>query len=394
MSKRLYSQTTLNLPKKHFSIFGKKTKEFIIHNGFRYVVPYEFVHDGFCKGRWFEKELVEVYSKEYSVPKEICSKMISKGLIKVNYKEVKNDYVIKNGDKCQYTNGNILEPVSLYFDEIEVIFEDDDLFVINKPCSVPVHSSGRYRKNSLDYLLKEEFGIEFDLKLTHRLDRVTTGVLIFAKNTKMVTKIGKLIENGKFKKYYLARVSGYLKPDEILLVDKFLYLEDARRARWRFVENDKKLEELKKSLPSSSYLKSAETIFLSLGYDEKTESTLIFCAPQTGRTHQLRQHLKSLNLVIINDDFHENKIVKKENYWEENFDENFNIKEVDPIKEIQNPDTSSMMINLHAFKYFSENGDYEFETKNLPKWTNDFKFDLQVGEKKVKKFLEELKKSQ
>ena len=153
--------------------------------------------------------------------------------------------------------------------------------IFEEPCSLPVHASGRYRKNCLEFVLKEEFEIQFELKLTHRLDRVTTGVLMFAKNTTTVTKVAKLIENGKFKKFYLARVNGCLKRDEILLVDKHLYLQDARRAKWSFVENDEKLEELKKSLPSSSYLKRAETIFLSLGYDEKTDSSLIFCAPQT-----------------------------------------------------------------------------------------------------------------
>jgi 23S rRNA-/tRNA-specific pseudouridylate synthase len=146
---------------------------------------------------------------------------------------------------------------------------------------VPVHASGRYRRNALDYLLKIEFQIEFEVKLIHRLDRVTTGVLILAKNSKTVTKIGQSIESGKFKKYYLARVHGCMKENEIQLVDKHLYLQDARRAKWKFVENNEQLEELKKSLPSSSYLKSAKTVFLSLGYDKESDSSLIFCAPQT-----------------------------------------------------------------------------------------------------------------
>ena len=103
----------------------------------------------------------------------------------------------------------------------------------------------------------------------------------------------------------------------------------------------------------------------------------------------MRQHLKSLNLVIINDDFHERKVIKKENYWEENFDENFKLKDIDPIKELPDPDITSMMIHLHAFKYFSD--EFEFETKNLPKWTKDFEFDLLEGENKIKKFLKEIK---
>ena len=78
--------------------------------------------------------------------------MINKGLIKVknfsfffftflqiNYKSVKDDYIVKNGDKCQFTNGNILEPVSLYFDEIEVIYEDEDLFVVNSKKNLKIY---------------------------------------------------------------------------------------------------------------------------------------------------------------------------------------------------------------------------------------------------------------
>lgn len=75
------------------------------------------------------------------------------------------------------------------FDKIEVIEDNDDVLVINKPPSVPVHESGKFRKNSLLRILESEFCIS-NLKPIHRLDRVTTGVLMLGKTKSSTNKFG------------------------------------------------------------------------------------------------------------------------------------------------------------------------------------------------------------
>jgi 23S rRNA-/tRNA-specific pseudouridylate synthase len=73
----------------------------------------------------------EKFAPNYS--RKVSSKLLNflTKNFKINETEIKEDYIVKSSDKCQYLNNNILEPPSIYFNEIEVIFEDDDLFVIN-----------------------------------------------------------------------------------------------------------------------------------------------------------------------------------------------------------------------------------------------------------------------
>jgi 23S rRNA-/tRNA-specific pseudouridylate synthase len=102
--------------------------------------------------------------------------MINEGLIKINGKPSTPEHVLKQTDLLEYDDIRTDKPI-IDFTQIEVIHEDDYFFVIQKPCSVPVHPKGRYLKNSLTMILQHEYGLK-DLKLLHRLDKVTSGVLV------------------------------------------------------------------------------------------------------------------------------------------------------------------------------------------------------------------------
>lgn len=239
----------------------------------------------------------------------------------------------------------------------------------------------------MTYILEKEYGLS-DLKLCHRLDRVTSGCLIFAKNGKAATNFIDKLKFGDVRKYYLAEVDGKFK-EEVVYVDNYLYVSNAQLGKWSFVKDKEHLKELEKKLISSE-LKSAFTLYKRIGYNEKTDSSLIFCAPLTGRTHQLREHFKSLGFNIINDVYSEIP-GRKDNHWETLFDENgFFIGDVDPIKENPNPDKKRMVIHLHAAKYESEQ--YCFETKTFPEWTNEFKdvYNLSVeAQKEINQYIKD-----
>lgn len=91
--------------------------------------------------------------------------------------------------------------------DIKIIFENEEHVVIDKPGTIPVHPSGRYRHNSVVFLLAKQRNLN-RLFVVHRLDRLTSGILILAKSTQKATELGKMILNGEVKKKYIARVKG------------------------------------------------------------------------------------------------------------------------------------------------------------------------------------------
>lgn len=119
----------------------------IFNNFFRYNTTFKV----YCKGRTFNKTILDAYSSEYRLPKELCQVFIEKGLILLNEERVKPDYKIQNGDRWSFTHPATTDHVILHFDQIEVVFQNDDYLVLNKPCGLPVHPSGRYRSKNFHF---------------------------------------------------------------------------------------------------------------------------------------------------------------------------------------------------------------------------------------------------
>jgi 23S rRNA-/tRNA-specific pseudouridylate synthase len=87
------------------------------------------------------------------------------------------------------------------------MLEDEEYVVVNKPASIPVHESGAYRFNSLLFILAKERNLHF-LHNMHRLDRLTSGIVIFAKTKDAAAKFSKDMDSGDIQKTYIARVKG------------------------------------------------------------------------------------------------------------------------------------------------------------------------------------------
>jgi 23S rRNA-/tRNA-specific pseudouridylate synthase len=104
----------------------------------------------------------------------------------------------------------------------------DDLIVVHKPSSIPIHPGGRYRRNSLIAILAKEHGL-MDLHTVHRLDRLTSGVLLLGRNAKIAERMRVEFEKGTVHKQYLARIVGRF-PDEAMLIDQPLRCKNFREA--------------------------------------------------------------------------------------------------------------------------------------------------------------------
>lgn len=181
--------------------------------------------------------------------------------------------------------------------DLPVLYEDADVVAINKPAGVMTHSDGRSSGETADDWFKAKYPGS-DGGYVHRLDRETSGVLVFAKNAKARDSLRKAFTDREVQKTYLAIVSGV--PKEKKGVIDF----DIGRSRKDF--------RLRSAQPKAKgRLREARTRYEVVG--ETQEGTqkyaLLEMHPETGRTHQIRVHLKAIHHPVVADPLYSPKSV-------------------------------------------------------------------------------------
>ncbi|XP_014788872.1 pseudouridylate synthase RPUSD2 isoform X1 [Octopus bimaculoides] len=254
--------------------------EYYFENNLRKVYPYYYTFNSHVKGRWKGRTLMDVFVKEFHVVSEqsLIDDM-KNGLLLVNNKPTVGDYQLKFNDVISHTIHRHENPV--VGTQLEILEDNEDLIVINKPSSIPCHPCGRYRYNSIVFILGKEYGYS-NLRNIYRLDRLTSGVLICAKTAKKTRELEDQIINKKVRKEYVCRVVGRF-PDGDVEVDQPLDCINHKISLWQVRPGGKE----------------SKTLFSRLSYNGK--SSVVRCIPYTGRTHQLRVHLQYLGHPIIND---------------------------------------------------------------------------------------------
>jgi 23S rRNA pseudouridine1911/1915/1917 synthase len=223
---------------------------------------------------------------------------IRQGAVKVNGQPVKCSFQLSHGDIVEMV---MPEPPSrtIVPEEIpiEVIYEDDDLIIINKSADIIVHPARGNTHGTLvnalaHYSDKLSSGLgEFRPGIVHRLDRDTTGVMIVTKNDQAQWKVAKQFETRQIHKAYLAIVHGTpeLRADRI---NAPLGIHPKIREKYAVrPENGKE---------SITFYEVMEAF---RGY------SLLKCRPQTGRTHQIRVHLSHIGHPIVADDMYGGKLI-------------------------------------------------------------------------------------
>jgi 23S rRNA pseudouridine1911/1915/1917 synthase len=231
---------------------------------------------------------------------------INTGLILVNNKEVKQNYKVKAFDQIIVYSDLSPESTEIVPEKIDlnIAYEDDDILMINKPAGMVVHpGSGNYSGTLLNgvawYLQHENPDIsETTLPrfgLVHRIDKNTSGLLVLAKKDKAMRQLAKQFYDHTVKRQYMALVWGDVEKESGTIVAHV-----GRNLRYR---------KLFEAYPEGDHGKEAITHYKVL--ERFNYVTLVQCVLETGRTHQIRVHMKHIGHPLFNDDFYGgDKIVK------------------------------------------------------------------------------------
>lgn len=203
---------------------------------------------------------------------------IEAGWVKVNNEAVSAEFFLKEGMIVSHFNPRVTEPTIP--DQVRILSETDDFLAVYKPAPMPVHAGGRYFKNTLSAILSES-GYP-SLHIVHRLDAVTSGIMLFARTLSSARACHNAFTSGEVQKTYIALVEGIPKVDTFecslpIIRDKGFVFKGG-------------------NFPGA---KEALTRFEVLERYEKT--SLIACYPITGRTHQIRLHLQASGFPIVDD---------------------------------------------------------------------------------------------
>lgn len=231
--------------------------------------------------------ILEKYNK---ITRSRIKNLIDSGEILLNEKIVKAGEKVKAGQKVSL---NIIEDKPLEAKaedvEFEIVYEDKDLLVINKPQGIVVHPCSSTKSgtlvNGLLLRVKDLSGINGVLRpgIVHRLDKNTSGLMLVAKNDLAHNSLAKQIKEKTCKRKYLALLEGNLKTDEGRIET---FLARSKRDRKKIAVSD----EGKLAITDYKVVK------------RYTDSTLVEFSLKTGRTHQIRVHASHLHHPVVGDD--------------------------------------------------------------------------------------------
>lgn len=236
-----------------------------------------------------EERIDKYLAEELDIYRSTVKKMIDEGFVLVNGKEVKASLILSDADELFVKDGFIKEASFEAEDiPINIVYEDDDLLVINKKSGMVVHpgngnTSGTLVNALMHYTKNLSKKEAFRPGIVHRIDKDTSGLMLVAKNDKAHDILAEGFKNKTIKREYIALVCGVIGEDSGVI--------DAPIGR--------DAKDRKKMCVTSENSKKAVTHFKVLKrYEDYTLLRLIL---DTGRTHQIRVHMKYIGHPVYND---------------------------------------------------------------------------------------------
>jgi RluA family pseudouridine synthase len=245
----------------------------------RVVAPYELTRTIRIKPADSGKTILDFFDERFPyLGRDRWIDRIQRGWILYGDQPVSVDFTLKPHLLLNHFSPKVKEPAVA--SDVRVLDESDDWLAVYKPAPLPMHQGGRYFKNTLFYMLKE---MGYDkLKMVHRLDSVTSGVVLLAKHKESAKNLRAAFESGLVRKVYHAVVFGEM-------TGPITVQAPIRRKRGFVFECGEGLIGAKPAI----------TKFIP--EEVKNGKTIVRCEPISGRTHQIRLHLKYAGFPIVDD---------------------------------------------------------------------------------------------
>ena len=228
-------------------------------------------------GKTLFDHLVATYA---FVRPEDWGERFQRGLLRHQDRPVPPDHIVSSGERYEHWFPDTVEPeVSA---DIRILHEDASLVVVHKPAPLPMHPCGRFNRNTLSAILADVYRPQV-LRLAHRLDANTTGVVLFSRTREVAAKVQPQFAEGHVKKRYLCRVHHIPRASDFRCDAPIS--QRSLPAGGRSVASD--------GLPASTEFRLLEAL--------PDDQAIVEAMPITGRTNQIRIHLWHLGHSIVGD---------------------------------------------------------------------------------------------